>query len=156
MLNMDPESVQHELEGLKAKMTPIEDAPLGSDRTDDYEKPLCGNYNIVRTNADEVVIQNPRFRPITVDVGEIGNPGFHTWTETSFTGNVRKLAVKAPYVTGYTSVLHGDENPDAKEHAGFFLINTATDAIKRGLTEQQWRAELEQIGWQNPELVLPK
>jgi hypothetical protein len=122
-------------------------------RLGDYQTPLCGDYSIVRTNAAEVTISNLH-KPIE-PVREVWHGRkLHLYFGNGV-GNVRKLAVHAPYVTGYTTVLRGDHDPDAKANAGFFLLNTATDERKVGLTEREWFAKLEGIGWHSPQLDSP-
>jgi hypothetical protein len=103
----------------------------------DYGKPIGGTYQLVRLNVHEVRIissDGPRF-------------GIH--------GNIKLWALKAPYVTGYTTPLEGCTPREAAEQTGFFLLNTNTQQILDTLTEEQWRTELKRVGWSNPTLKEP-
>jgi hypothetical protein len=66
---------------------------------------------------------------------------------------VRQYAIKEPYITGYESKDHVP--PELMPKEGYFLINTDNDKIKEEMTEEQWRAELKSIGWENPQLKEP-
>jgi hypothetical protein len=108
----------------------------------DYDKPICAefpNYRLIRTNGAEVVICRANLRkhtkPIVVD------------------GNVQRLAVKAPFVTGYITILYGDEHPSNKE--GYFILDLKTGEQKASLTEQEWRSELKRVGWAAAKLSSP-
>jgi|GEM_PF-4506516 len=105
----------------------------------DYGRPLLGDYQLIRTNYQEVVIV--RLRP-------------HNGLSCgALYGNVQKLAIKAPYVTGFTVPLEGDNNPNWK--IGYFLLNTQNHELKSGLTEQGWRECLKQVDWTTPTLSQP-
>lgn len=105
----------------------------------DFGRPLLGEYQIIRTNYKEVVIV--RLRP-------------HNGLSCgALYGNVQKLAIKAPYITGFTVPLEGDNNPNWK--IGYFLLNTQDHELKAGLTEQAWRECLKQVDWTNPTLSQP-
>ncbi len=71
-------------------------------------------------------------------------------------GNVKRFAVRDPYITGYadTELLNLSAEPDAR--SGYFLIDTKTDKIVAyGMDETQWRRELDRVGWRNPSLTKP-
>jgi hypothetical protein len=104
---------------------------------------LCGKFKIARCNPYEVRI----FREDDHDQsGEV-------MPAKMVDGSVEKFAVKAPYITGFTILSKLD--PRLETHCGYFLINANSDDLKEGLTEQEWRRELELIGWKNPNLQEP-
>ena len=96
----------------------------------DYEYALCGPYDIVRCNYREVVFCLPEEK-----VNEV------------VTGNVVKFAINEPYVAGLAERSFGDTSPEASELAGYFLVNTKTRVMLKGLSEKKWRMELSRIGW---------
>jgi hypothetical protein len=99
-----------------------------------YHTTLCAEYRLVRMNAYEVVIADPRNHIVT-------------------SGTVVSFAVKQPYITGYTSA----ENmaPDTEPVEGYFLIDTRTGERYEGLHETNWKGKLTTIGWTNPKLRKP-
>lgn len=105
----------------------------------DYGRPLLGDYQLIRTNYQEVVIV--RLRP---------HNGLRSG---ALYGNVQKLGIKAPYITGFTVRLDGDNNPNWK--VGYFLLNAQNHELKVGLTEQAWRECLTQVDWINPTMTQP-
>jgi hypothetical protein len=119
-------------------MSVAKDKPSGALGVD-YEYKLLRGYDITRTNFREVCINHPE--------GPHSNP--------VIAGNIVKFAVKDPYIVGVTTVLNGDPNPNAKKNAGYFVLNTSTNQIIKGLTEQKWRLELKHIGWLEPFLAEP-
>jgi len=71
-------------------------------------------------------------------------------------GNVKRFAVRAPYITGYADTEHLDLSDEPSLRSGYFLIDTKNDEIVAyGMDENQWRRELERIGWKNPALKKP-
>lgn len=101
----------------------------------EYEWNLCGEYRLVRMNADELRLVGP------------GNA-------IRVNGNVETYAVKAPYITGHTGLT---DILDAKRepNIGYFIVNTSTDELVQGLSEDAWRGTLKRIGWENPKLIKP-
>ena len=72
-------------------------------------------------------------------------------------GNVKRYAVRDPYITGYadTQFLDLSAEPDAR--AGYFVIDARSDRIIAfGMTEEQWRKEIEKRGWTTPDLKKPR
>lgn len=107
------------------------------------EKTLAGEYKLTFTSAREVRIWRPD-RPVdhSLSVG--------------LAGNVKRYAVRDPYITGYadTEFLDKASEPDAR--VGYFLIDTKSDRIVAyGMDQDQWRKELDKIGWHDPTLKKP-
>lgn len=69
-------------------------------------------------------------------------------------GNLEKYAVRPPYVIGYNGVK--GLNPDTSSVPGYFILNTTTHEFKDALDENQWRDELQRIGWEHPVLMTPR
>jgi hypothetical protein len=109
------------------------------------ERDLVGDYKLTYTSGREVRIWRPdRY----VD--------HHPSLSVMLAGNVRRYAVRDPYITGYADTQDLDllAEPDAR--SGYFLIDTKSDKILAyGMDEKQWRYELQKIGWASPNLKKP-
>ena len=105
-----------------------------------YDKDLCGGYKLTRCNAYERVICKPDSPPDKYAV--------------MINGNIEKFAIRGTYITGFASTNHLVDFPKATN--GYFLLNTTTDKILEGLTDEQWKNELIKIDWLTPELKRPK
>lgn len=103
----------------------------------DYGRSLLGEYQLIRNNFKEVVIARPQ----------------NGLSIIALYGNVQKLAIKEPYVTGFTLPFEGDKNHDKR--TGYFLLDTQNHKLKPGLTEEDWRTNLQQVNWSNPNLIPP-
>lgn len=99
----------------------------------EYAEPLGGNYEMVRTNGSEVVITRNK----------------------SIIGRVESLDRKPPYVTGYMISINPPPN-HADTAVGYFIIDTAGDNCKTGLTKDSWEAELKKLNWVKPILHSPR
>jgi hypothetical protein len=71
-------------------------------------------------------------------------------------GNVKQYAVRDPYITGYADTQYLDLSLEPNARVGYFLIDANSDKITNGMDENQWRNELEKIGWTNPDLKKPR
>lgn len=67
-------------------------------------------------------------------------------------GNIESYAVRDNYVTGYESLKCHDPKVGGGCE-GYYLLNTATNEQIEGMSEEEWKAELQKIGWFTPELV---
>lgn len=99
----------------------------------EYEEPLGGQYEMVRTNGSEVVITRNK----------------------SIIGKVESLDRKPPYVTGYMTSINPPQNY-AVTAVGYFIIDTAKDYYKTELTQDAWEAELKKLNWVKPNLHSPR
>ena len=99
-----------------------------------YHTSLCNGYRLVRMNAYEAVIAKPSNEILT-------------------SGTVTLFAVRAPYITGYTSSEHMP--PETEPVDGYFIIDTVRGTIVGGLTENVWRDQLSKLGWEHPALRKP-
>jgi hypothetical protein len=70
-------------------------------------------------------------------------------------GNVQQYAVRDPYIAGYANTEYLDPSAEPDARAGYFLIDTRSDAVTYGMDEVRWREELAKIGWTNPSLKKP-
>jgi len=107
----------------------------------DYTLPFWGKYRLVRCNGSEVRLAHSiKFKGLDLDRLDID-------------GNIVKVGLKPPYLTGYAD--NSCQPPGFEIKEGYFLINTDTDSIQQGLTESQWRSQLDGIGWGHPWLFEP-
>ena len=104
---------------------------------------LVGAYKLTFTSGDIVRIWRP------------DRQADHSLS-VMLPGNVKRFAVRAPYITGYADTEHLDLSDEPSLRSGYFLIDTKNDEIVAyGMDENQWRREIEKIGWKNPALTKP-
>jgi hypothetical protein len=99
----------------------------------EYAESLGGKYKIFRTNGSEVVIAR----------------------SNSVIGRVESIDTKPPYVTGYMISIEPPAS-HADTAIGYFVIDTAKDQCKTGLSKDAWKAELKRINWVKPNLHNPR
>jgi hypothetical protein len=109
------------------------------------ERNLAGEYKLIYMSGREVRIARPdRY------VNNSPSPS------VMLAGNVKRYAVRDPYITGYADTQYLDLSAEPDARSGYFLIDTKSDMIVAyGMDENQWRKELERISWGNPSLREP-
>jgi hypothetical protein len=108
------------------------------------ERSLAGDYRLTRMSGREVRVWRPdRVRDSTPD------------PSVMLAGNVQQYAVRDPYIAGYANTEYLDPSAEPDARAGYFLIDTRSDAVTYGMDEVRWREELAKIGWTNPSLKKP-
>lgn len=110
------------------------------------ERNLAGDYKLIFMSGREVGITRPdRY------VDHSPSPS------VMLAGNVKRCAVRDPYITGYADTQYLDLSAEPDARAGYFLIDTKSDKIVAyGMDENQWRKELDKIAWSNPSLRKPR
>jgi hypothetical protein len=67
-------------------------------------------------------------------------------------GNIEYYSVRDDWVTGYASTNCLDKEVESICE-GFFLLDTNTNEVQEGMSEQEWKQKLANLGWQNPNLI---
>jgi hypothetical protein len=84
--------------------------------------------------------------------GSERDAGDFSLSGTMINGNIESYAVREPYITGFASTKCLDPTVEAA-CAGYFLLNSQTHEVSVGMSEQEWKSQLEQIGWPKPTLL---
>ena len=77
--------------------------------------------------------------------------GNYALSGTMINGNIESYAVREPYITGWASTRCLDPTVEAACE-GYFLLNSQTHEVFVGMSAEEWKIELEHIGWSNPTL----
>lgn len=93
----------------------------------------------------EVRIRKIRFGGCTNREKSINQDSF-------LSGNVESYAVNDNWVTGYTSTKCLDLKVQTPACEGYFLLNTAALELLEGMSEDEWKQELQKINWHSPNL----
>ena len=105
----------------------------------DWSRSLPNGWSLVRVNGAEILIVGP-------------DPD----RQVIISSNVDRFGTEGDLVFGHVSV--PDLPPDSTRDSipGYFLVNTRTGAVLRGLDEEAWHAALRDAGvTRNPELRRP-
>ena len=93
---------------------------------------LAGGYSLVTRQKCVISIWSGKQQKIVVD------------------GDVNRVAVKGDHVTGYARDCWWDKS--VKVTPGYYMLNAATGERKQGMSALEWRNELDELSWRNPEL----
>jgi len=112
----------------------------------DYGLPLPGGYVLTRTNSFTRAIEAPpdpyRFHPT------------HCIDGVAVAANVVSIGVEDQFVFGEVKASPQSELADI-EAVGFFVLDTKTDALDKGLSHADWLVALEKRGISDPVVVEP-
>lgn len=99
----------------------------------DYHTDLPNGYTLARTNANTKAIFAPdgHYHPS------------HCSNGVAIAARVDGMAVTGKWVVGHV-VSSPQSELAAEEAPGFFILNTQTDMVSKGLTETEWKAQLTQ------------
>jgi hypothetical protein len=100
------------------------------------DRTLIGDYHLTYMNACEVRI----YRKAALDPQMLD-------------GSIQSYAVRPPFITGYADADTRCIDADSERKApGYFLIDTRSQEIRQTMSEEEWRTELKNVGWEHPVL----
>jgi hypothetical protein len=104
----------------------------------DYERQLPNGYYLMRTNANTVAIWSQNRQP-----------------SLAVPPRIIKIAVLGNLIIGETEYSQASELAE-QSITGFFILDTGTNFVKTGLSNEQWRAQLRERGVKSiPQLTEP-
>lgn len=124
------------------------------------DRTLAGGYVLKYMNGCEVRIYHPGMsnsgpnrakKQFGKGCGLRPGAGDYTLSGTMINGNIESYAVREPYITGWASTKCLDTKLEAACE-GYFLLNSQTHEVFVGMSPEEWKSELEHIGWSNPAL----
>jgi hypothetical protein len=118
---------------------------------------LSNGFVLEYMNGCEARIFHPKQHELKIELKRnyfngCGEKRTHYSHDSFVRGNIESYAVRDNWVTGFSSTNCLDAEVE-NLCEGYFLLNTATNEIQDGMSEQEWEQALKKINWQVPELI---